>query len=292
MKIFITGATGGLGQKLIPLLNSEKYELVLLSIDPHNPFSQNNVTFIQGDLLAPEKYQEYIKDVDLIIHLAAITHTNNKALYYRVNTEGTKILIDLAEQYDVKRFIFFSTRAISESGGAYSDSKNKAEDIVRNSKIMWTIVRPAEIYGISEGEAITKLLKNIENMTFIPIIGDGSYKIAPVYVDDIINALIKIIDNNKTTKKFYTLAGPEEISYLDFVKKTLKFKNRKKTLIKIPIFLFFLLAKIIKFMMPNKPIIVEDQIPRLLCLKSADNSLAKEDFDYNPHFITQIIKSN
>jgi len=65
MKIFITGATGGLGTKLIPLLCSEKYELKLLSQKKNNPFTQKNVQIVAGDLLDVDLYKENLKNIDV-----------------------------------------------------------------------------------------------------------------------------------------------------------------------------------------------------------------------------------
>ncbi|MFC1517404.1 NAD-dependent epimerase/dehydratase family protein [Candidatus Margulisiibacteriota bacterium] len=289
MKLFITGATGGLGKKLIPKLNSETYDLTLLSIDQADPFKQKNAKIITADLLAPEKYQEYLTDIDTLIHFAAVTHTNDEKLYYRINTEGTRLLVKAAQKAKVGRFIFISTRAIGEKGGAYSNSKRLAEEIVKNSGLLWTIVRPAEVYGVTEGEAITKLIKNIKKMPIIPIIGKGNYKIAPVYIDDVINALLKIIKNNDLVGKIYTLAGPNEFSYLEFVNKVLEIKKTRKIKVKIPLHLLRLIAFMCALLRIKNPPLVKDQLPRLIIEKSADISLAKQDLDYEPAAIDQFI---
>lgn len=290
MNIFITGATGGLGQKLIPKLSSSNYKLSLLSLDKENPFQQENVKIVAGNLLNPNDYKNDLKNIDVIIHLAAVTHTNNEKLYYQINTEGTKLLVDLAQQFGIKRFIFISTRAIGEKGGAYSNSKSLAEEIVKQSKLDWTIVRPAEVYGVAENEAITKLIRNIEKMPIIPIIGNGQYKISPVAVEDVINALIKIIELNTSSYKTYTLAGQEELSYLNFINLILKQKKLKKLKVFLPVFILKILANLFALLRIKKPFIVKDQIPRLLLEKSADISLARRDLNYNPQAIKMVLK--
>ena len=221
--------------------------------------------------------------------MAAVTHTNDEGLYYKVNTDGTKLLIDLARQYEIKRFIFVSTRAIGKEGGVYSNSKRLAEEIVKNSGLAWTIVSPSEIYGIYEEESINRLIKNIERMPVIPVIGQGKYKIAPVYIDDIINAIIKILENENTVYKTYNLSGPEEMSYRNFIDKVLELKKLKKAKINIPVLFFSIIARLLAFFKVKKPFIVKDQIPRLLCKKSADITLAKKDLGYQPKTINQII---
>jgi len=281
MRIFVTGGTGSLGEHLIPELVKENYHLVVLTRETKPSFS-NNIQYITGDLLDADSYEYVLNNIDLILHMAAVTHTNNEALYYKVNTEGTILLKKLAERLNIKRFILMSSRAISEEGGDYCVSKKMAENAIIESKLNWVILRPAEIYGLSQGEAITKLVELIHVSPIIPIIGNGLYKFAPVHVNDIISAIINVIKNDCCTGKIYNLSGPEDMTYLKLIEKIENVLNVRKIKIRLPIFLIKIIAELISWGRIKKAFIVKDQIPRLLCQKSADISLAMNDLEYHP----------
>jgi nucleoside-diphosphate-sugar epimerase len=288
MKIFITGATGGIGSFLVPSLADSGYELILLSIAPDITFSKyKNVQVLVGNILDSASYQTALIDVDIIIHLAAVTHTNDTALYYKINTEGTRILLAAAETANVKRFIFVSTRAIGKAGGGYSDSKAQAEELVKASGLAWTIVRPAEVYGVNEQEALTKLITGIEKMPFVPVLGNGRYKLAPVRINDVVQALCASLSRENTVGKTYTLAGPEEFTYLGLVDKVLNIKKLRKMKLHIPLFVISLLAHLIALLPFKHPPFVKDQVSRLLLDKSADISQARQELNYTPRSLLE-----
>jgi nucleoside-diphosphate-sugar epimerase len=288
MKIFITGATGGIGKFLAPVLAQKRHELILLSRAPDEQFhSLPKASIIMGDILNPRSYREALDGVDCIIHMAAVTHTNNTKLYYRINTEGTKVLLEAASLMKVYRFIFISTRAIGKSGGGYGDSKERAEELVKNSGLAWTIVRLAEVFGISENEAISKLVRTIGKMPVVPVIGDGQYTLAPVHINDVVPALIAVLERANTQFKTYTLAGEREITYNDLIETVLRIRGMNKPVIHIPTIFFTITAFLMSWLHPRKPLIVKDQIPRLLLRKSADITLAQTDLAFAPRLLSQ-----
>jgi nucleoside-diphosphate-sugar epimerase len=287
VKIFVTGATGQLGQRLTPELAKEGAELVLLSRQKYTVLG--HAEYVVGDLLDPGTYEQALNRVDIIIHMAAVTHTNNRGLYDRVNTKGTELLTKLAEKWKIKRFIFLSTRAISESGGEYCISKRKAEEIVKKSHLKWVILRPAEIYGVSQGEAIATLMAWITKFPIIPVIGDGAYKLAPVHVDDVVAAILAIIKKNEFAGRIYNLSGPDEFTYAKLIEIIKRTKNLRRMYINVPIFWIRVFAGLIALSGSNRPLLVKDQIPRLLCEKSSDISLARNEFGYNPRSIEQFL---
>jgi nucleoside-diphosphate-sugar epimerase len=289
MKIFVTGGTGQLGEHLVPELTKRGADLILLSRREHASFGQ--IEYVTGDLLEPGTYEQALNKIDIIIHMAAVTHTNDRGLYYRVNTEGTALLTKLAERQKIRRFIFLSTRAVSESGGEYCLSKKMAEDIVRKSHLKWIIIRPAEIYGVSKGEGIAQLIALIKNSPIIPIMGNGVYKLAPVHVDDVVAAVVAIIRNDECAEKIYNLSGPDEFTYVKLVETIARTMNLHRKYIIIPIFWIRVFAGLIALSGSKRPSLVKDQIPRLLSEKSSDISLARSEFGYNPRSIDQFLRS-
>ncbi len=280
MNILITGGEGNIGKKLVLKLKNLPYSISLLtrqkSSNLDKDFSPRMVT---GDLLNIESLYKATENIDLVIHLAGITHAHNEQLYYDINTQGTKYLIEACTKNKVRRFIYISSRAASADGGAYARSKLLAEEEVKKSVLDWIILRPAEVYGAGEKEAITRLIKIIQKSYVVPVLGDGKYTLAPVYVGDVVSAIIASLNTN-ISKKIYTLAGPEEMTYNELINKILNCLHIKRTKVHVPIPIFRI-ASLIASILGVKSF-VPDQIPRLLYEKSSDISLARRDLHFSP----------
>jgi nucleoside-diphosphate-sugar epimerase len=106
MKIFITGGAGYIGTTLIPLLLEKEYQvtvydsLIFNNGDKILPYITNeNFTFIKGDIRDENLLKESLKDHDVVIHLAAlvgfpICREKGEKESFDVNTNGTKIIIN------------------------------------------------------------------------------------------------------------------------------------------------------------------------------------------------------
>ncbi|MCK5451335.1 MAG: NAD-dependent epimerase/dehydratase family protein [Candidatus Omnitrophica bacterium] len=282
--IFITGAAGKIGKELLKTLLDKGFDNITVlcrTEEEKSSFSEMKITPIVGDLLNDYSYSSYLEDVDMVVHMAAITHTNDISKYYQINSEATLNLISRCEEYGVKNFIYISTRAIAPTGGAYSKSKLMAEKHVKESCLDWMIIRPAEVYGVAGKEGVDMILNNIHKFPFVPIIGDGEYEIAPVHISDVIKAIVSVIERADRKSRIYNIAGPESFTYNQFIAKVLDLKGIKKRKINIPVYVFRILAKGLALVFKDRFIAV-DQLPRLLSEKSSDISVAVRDLDYNP----------
>lgn len=275
MKIFITGANGAIGQKLLNKFRDSQYDVTILR---RRVVRDASAKVILGDLLDPDILDKATKDIDAVVHLAGVTHAANEGLYFKVNTTGTKYLVEACKRNNVKRFIYVSSRAAGVNSGAYGKSKLMAEEVVEKSGLDWVILRPAEVYGAGDNEAISKLINIIRKYKFVPIIGNGEYKLAPVYVEDITNAIYSSLKTNNT-KKIYILAGPEELTYDQVIDKICSKLDIKVIKLHIPVQFFKLAATISGIFGGN---LVPDQIPRLISEKSSDISQAKKYLKFNP----------
>lgn len=289
MRILITGGNGAIGKKLVARLKKYNYHLRVLTRKNKAGHSDlSNIEFINGDLRNIADLRKATGGIDAIIHLAGITHTNAIPLYYQINTAGTKNIINSCEKNGVKNFLFISSRTASPAGGHYAHSKFLAEKALKRSTLNWAILQPAEIYGASKTEAISKLINFIKKNKFVPYLKGEKYRLCPIYVDDIIDCIIVIIKNNFYTKKTYVLTGPEDLNYDQLTDKLASILRRK--IIKIPFPLFFLkiIAEIFYLLKINW--LVKDQVSRLLSKKPNDHSLAKNDLGFKPKSLEEGIK--
>lgn len=288
--IFITGAAGKIGRFLTGELINRGCTVTALCMEKEEKPKVSQIMIVTGDLLKPESYSRALEGIDTVLHMAAVTHTNNVNKYYEINSNATLSLIEACKARGVKRFIFISTRAISAEGGHYSKSKSIAEAHVRESGLDWVILRLGEVYGISSRTGVDMVLRSIESSPVVPVFGNGEYRLAPVHISDVISCIAAAIERPDSKNKIYNIAGPEGFSYNQFIDRISKLKQKKSLKVYIPVFAFKILAKVSALILRDAPI-VEDQLPRLLCQKNEDISLTTRDLDFRPAPIEKAIKA-
>lgn len=280
MELLITGGTGIIGIKLINRLGGKNCQIKLLKKETEKFSGITGVEVTEGDLLDYSSLEKACLGVDMILHMAAITHSHHEQEYFDINVAGTKNLIKAAGNNSVKKIIFISSTTANVDGGGYAHSKLLAEEEIKKFSANWIILRLSEVYGAGKKEAIAKLINIIKNNFFIPIVGRGDYLLSPVHIGDVLSAIETTIADNNIANKTYIIAGPEILSYNQIIDKIEKELATKKIKIKIPIFLIQFMANVLPLFGIN--LIYKDQVPRLLCQKSYDIEAAREDLNFNP----------
>ena len=231
-----------------------------------------------------------LSGVDTVVHMAALTKSTRESDYFEVNVSGTKNLIDACLESGVKKIIYISSWAASLNGGGYSRSKLEAEQLIKKSGLKWLILRPSEVYGQRAGDSINRLIRWIQRYIFVPVIGAGTCKLSPVFIDDVVSAMELSIFDEALENKTIVLAGPEELTYDELVDRVAIFLGVKRFKLHLPTGLVKFGVTIMSGFGIN--ILVPDQIPRLLCKKSFDIDLAKEKLGYSPRFLEEGMKNN
>jgi len=168
MRVLVTGGTGFIGSFLVERLvgRGDQVRCMVLESDELGPLSQWPVEICYGDVCRPETLTRVVRDVAYIYHLAGVKNTWDEAIYFRVNYEGTKNLLEscLKENPRIKRFIYASSQAaagpskdgheLSEEEAcspltAYGRSRQAAEEYLQAHwhVLPITILRLALVYG-------------------------------------------------------------------------------------------------------------------------------------------------
>ena len=112
-KVFITGASSLLGKKLIETLEKD-YSISVL-VHKSNPNFNPKIKIVKGGMENIYDWEENLSEIDILFHLAGSTHANTE-VYQKINSEGTKELIEAAKRHDIKKIIFYLLNLFSGSG--------------------------------------------------------------------------------------------------------------------------------------------------------------------------------
>lgn len=241
-RAFVTGATGFTGSYLCKALinkgysvkalvrtNSKKNSLEMLGVD------LSKIEFIEGDLAEPGSLRGKIKDVDILFHVAALYRQEgvSKQMFYRVNVEGTRALLDEAVCSGVKRFVHCSTVGVQgeiknppatedaayNPGDHYQESKLAGEKLALSyfldGRLNGVVVRPVGIYGPGDTRFL-KLFRHVYRGKF-RMIGRGNVLYHMTFVEDLVEGIILAGEARTGPGRVYTIGGSEYLPLKDLV---------------------------------------------------------------------------
>jgi nucleoside-diphosphate-sugar epimerase len=256
MKILVTGASGFLGKELVSELKNKKHDVFEYSIDGGK------------DILNKTQLKESLKNIDTVIHLAAILDNNNPKLW-EINVLGTKNIIEECATSKVKKFILLSSTGVYGETSAtlnensevkpenlYEKSKYEAEQIVLNhqEELHVNVIRSAMILG--PNTYWKNMFKILEKGFPLPCRGQNHFQI--IYVKELINVILHVMDNGEPGE-IYLASGKERWTLREFCKKTKGLLGKKEIVWSVPAILLIIIGKI-----TGKKIISADNI-RHLC---------------------------
>ncbi|MEI7729938.1 MAG: NAD(P)-dependent oxidoreductase [Verrucomicrobiota bacterium] len=232
MHVLLTGATGFVGSHILDVLRERAIPTVLLLrrassrtlIQRHLA----NVTIVEGDLTQPERLQAAMAQATHVIHCAGLTKTLRIPDFYAINQQGTRNVVNAANQAgnQIQRFIHISSLAAAgpatpdhpklESDtpspvSHYGKSKLGGETEVRaHCHSPHTIIRPSAVYGPRDAEFL-RLFKAVQ-AHLLPSFGGGKQALSLVYARDLALAVVHCLDCPSAENKTYFVAAPEMIS--------------------------------------------------------------------------------
>jgi NADH dehydrogenase len=122
------------------------------------------------------------------------------------------------------------------------------------------ILRPSVIFG-PEDKFFNTFASIAQFSPFLPLIGGGKTKFAPIYVGDVAKAIVKVLELNNSEPKIYELGGPENYSFKELMEILLTEIRKRRFFISIP----FNIAKFQSYFLqiiPN-PLLTPDQVEML-----------------------------
>ena len=235
MKVLLTGATGFLGKYVIEELKNNSYQVVAFGRNEKvgKTLIDKNVEFYKGDLNNIDDLFKAAKNCLAVIHAAALSTVWGKwEDFYNVNVLGTKNVVQVCEEKKLK-LVFVSSPSIyagakdqldvkedeapkENSLNYYIKSKIMAENIIKNSKLNYMIIRPRGLFGIGDTSIIPRLL-DLNKKMGIPLFADGKQKVDVTCVENVAYALRLALENEKYSRQIYNITNDEPIEFKEIL---------------------------------------------------------------------------
>ena len=278
-KIAVLGAGGFIGSSLVFYLMQLGYKLHILvnSTRPDITSIRGQVEMFNGSIEDEQSLRTCFEGCDAVYHLVGIIAETRQKTFEGTVAEGTRKVVAAAKVSGVKKIYYLSALgATKNSPSKYFRAKWAAERAIIDSGLDYTIFRPSIVYG--QGDSfLNKLAKMIRLSPLIPVIGDGKYKLQPVFVEELCAIMADSTRREFSAHKIYEIGGPDQLTYLEILDILKTVLDIKKTNIHLPLPLMRLMAGILEFFMKPAPL-TRDQLLMMAAGSICDQTIVEKEF--------------
>jgi uncharacterized protein YbjT (DUF2867 family) len=237
MKILLTGATGYIGKRLLPVLVNQGHTVVCCVRDKnrfnlHKEFP-DNVEVFEIDFLKYDVDQSLPKDIDgayYLIHSMS-TSTHN---FDELETITAYNFRDKIEQTNVKHVIYLGGIVNDDNLSKHLRSRKIVENILAKGKYNFTALRAGIILG--SGSASFEIIRDLVEK--LPVMITPKWLMTrsqPIAIRNVIQFLSKSLFNEYTYGKSFDIGGPDILTYREMILRFAAIRDLKRWIIVIPL---------------------------------------------------------
>ena len=244
MNVSVTGGTGFIGQVLVRMLveRGDDVRVLVRKPEDHARIRAMGAVPVGGDLTRPGGCDGLVRAGDTVYHGAARVDMSGRWEEFAQTTiEGTRRLLEAALPARPARFVYISSAAVYLGKGVsgsvaadrtpanpfhynlYAVAKIEAENLVRSecerAGVDWSIVRLGFLYGPGNRPLLARFVPLLER-DLVFVIGDGTNRIATLYVDDAARAIVLAGTHPAAAGKIYDVTSDEHVTQREYLDAT------------------------------------------------------------------------
>jgi uncharacterized protein YbjT (DUF2867 family) len=237
-KICILGGSGFVGGHIVRLLAAQGISVrVVTSKRDHAKalFVFPSVEIVEGNIHDEVELARMTKGCDAVVNLVGVLHDSRKPSqgFERAHVELTRKVIAACKVNKIQRLLHMSALKADLNGpSAYLRSKAKAEQLVRESKLQWTLFCPSVIFG--EGDSFLNLFSSLLTVAPVLPLAGANAKFQPIWVEDVAQVFANSLDNRATYGQNYNLCGPKIYSLRELVQLVARIKEVTRFVMGLP----------------------------------------------------------
>ncbi|MBV9303047.1 MAG: NAD-dependent epimerase/dehydratase family protein [Acidobacteriaceae bacterium] len=195
-RVFITGGTGYIGTRVIPLLRKHGHSVIALSRESSPRKLPPDCSLVIGDALNGESYKDHLSECDTFIHLVGVSHPGpaKARQFVEIDLKSAREAIRVAHNAGIQHFIYMSVAHPAPVMKAYIDVRSSCEDALRETGMNATILRPWYVLG--PGHRWPVVLKPFYRLAeSFPAMRDGARRLGLVTLDEMVNTVVSVTED-------------------------------------------------------------------------------------------------
>ncbi|ODT74079.1 MAG: NADH dehydrogenase [Nitrosomonadales bacterium SCN 54-20] len=223
--ILITGASGFIGSHLVVALAAAGHRIVCATRrgqpgDVRDP-KESRLTYIAADFTCDfdmEVWKKRLAGIDVVINAVGILREHGSQTFPALHDLAPRALFAACQAASVKVVQISALGADENARSRYHLSKKAADDALlapRNKRNKSVVIQPSLVYG--PGGASAQLFNLIASLPLIPLPGSGDQRIQPIHIDDLTQAVVMLVENDRYPGQRVPLVGPEPVTFRDYL---------------------------------------------------------------------------
>lgn len=237
MKILLTGATGYIGKRLLPLLLDKGHEVICCVRDKNRFYYpeefSNNVKVIEVDFLDPKSVENIPDDIDAAYYL--IHSMSGSAVNYdELESIAANNFIKKLNRTAARQVIYLSGIVNDKSLSKHLSSRKAVEQILQTGIMASTTLRAGIIVG--SGSASFEIIRDLVNK--LPVMITPKWlntKCQPIAITDVLEFLLRSLLNPVTYNQSFDVGGPDILTYKEMLLEFAKAKKLKRYIYTVPV---------------------------------------------------------
>jgi NADH dehydrogenase len=270
VKVLVTGATGFIGPHIVQALVDAGHTVRVLEREPGKSSALPSQEAVQGDMTDPESLRRAVEGVEVVVHLVAML-TGKREEFERVMEQGTRDLVAAAQEAGVRRFVLMSAIGADDKDLVpYYHAKWEQEQTVKASGLEHVIFRPSFVFGRGRGALLQ--FSQIAKLPVTPIIGPGTQRIQPIWVDDVAAYFLAGVERPEAANRTFEIGGPDAVTWNEFWSRLKRAQGSRRPTLHLPFGLMRAQAALLE-KLPGPPL-TRDQVKML---EAGDNVVTNSD---------------
>ncbi|MDW8850909.1 SDR family oxidoreductase [Flavobacterium sp. MMLR14_040] len=237
MKILLTGATGYIGKRLLPLLIDQGHDVICCVRDKNRFYFPEtvaqNVQVIEVDFLNPESLANIPLDIDAAYYLIH-SMSGAAANYNELESISANYFVERMNETTAKQIIYLSGIVNDKSLSKHLSSRKAVEDVLMAGTIPSTTLRAGIIVG--SGSASFEIIRDLVDK--LPVMITPKWlntKCQPIAITDVLEFLTKSLLNPATYNQSFDIGGPDVLTYKEMLLQFAEAKKLKRYIFTIPV---------------------------------------------------------
>lgn len=237
MKILLTGATGYIGKRLLPILVSQGHEVICCVRDKNRFYYpkefQKSVEVIEVDFLKQETLSAIPNDIDAAYYLIH-SMSGSADNYDELEKISAENFVQRINHTTAKQVLYLSGIVNDKSLSKHLSSRKQVEDVLKTGTFAMTTLRAGIIVG--SGSASFEIIRDLVNK--LPVMITPKWlntKCQPIAIADVLELLSKSLLNPVTYNQSFDIGGPDILTYKEMLLGFAKATNVKRWIFTIPI---------------------------------------------------------
>lgn len=260
--ILVTGGTGFVGSHVVQRLRQENLPVRVVARAPEKAGELRDLgaEVVPGDIADPASLAAAAAGCERIIHLVGIIQEGRGFTFRSIHVEGTRNVLAAAKQAGARHVLYQSALGTRENAKSeYHRTKWEAEQLVKESGIPFTILRPSLIYGA--GDAFTNRLSEMIRLSpVLPVIGSGRSRVQPISIDDVAACIVKAVQDEAFFNRTFEIGGPEQLTYEQVTQAIAEALGVNRPTVHMPMLFMRTMAKVAETVLPRPPVTTDQLI--------------------------------